>query len=60
MGREYDLELIKNYVEGNDIDCDIEGLENDYKFMISVIKYTNDKHMYDLCSDNVKNNGIYR
>ncbi len=56
MGREYDLELIKNYVEGNDIDCDIEGLENDYKFMISVIKYTNDKHMYDLCSDNVKNN----
>lgn len=57
MKKEYNLDLIRDYVEGNDIEeYSIDELENDYKFMISVIKYTNDKNMYDLCSDSVKYN----
>ena len=57
MRKEYNLKLIKDYVEGNDLeDYNIDELENDYEFMISVIKYTNDKNIYNLCSDEVKNN----
>lgn len=53
----FDFKLIKDYVEGNDIeDFDIDTLENDAGFMISVISYTNDKKMYALCSDELKNN----
>lgn len=49
------VDLIKKYINGEDIpDYDIEELEDDYKFMISVIRYTKDKNIYELCSDNVK------
>ena len=48
--KEYNIELILKYINGEDV----EGAEDDYKFMISVIKYTKDKNMYELCSDNVK------
>lgn len=55
MKNKYSEELIVDYIYGNDIeDYDIDDLENDYKFMMEVIKYTNDKNMYDLCSDEVK------
>lgn len=51
----YSEELIVDYIYGNDIeDYDIDDLENDYKFMMEVIKYSKDKNMYDLCSDEVK------
>lgn len=52
----YDINLIKDYVLGNDINCDINELEDDYNFMIDVINYTNDKKMYNFCTDKVKNN----
>ena len=46
-----------DYVLENDIiGYEIEQLENDYRFMIDVIKYTGDKRIYKLCSDKVKNN----
>lgn len=55
MKNKYSEELIIDYVYGNDIeDYDIDDLENDYKFMMEVIRYTKDKNMYDLCSDGVK------
>ena len=53
----YNKKLVLDYVSGNDIkDYTIDELEDDYQFMIEVINYTNDKRIYDLCSDNVKNN----
>lgn len=53
----FSKKLIVDYVNGNDIDnYDIDELENDYRFMIEVIKYTKDKSMYNLCSLEVKNN----
>lgn len=56
MGK-YDIKLVMDYVEGNDITgYDIEELENDYKFMRDVIMYTNDKRMYLLSSKNVRSN----
>jgi len=49
--------LILDYINGNDIvGYDIEELENDYNFMTEVIKLTNDKNMYNLCSNELKNN----
>ena len=57
MKRIYDIKLIRDYIEGNDIpEYDIDELENDYEFMISVINYTKDKNMYHLCSEEVKYN----
>lgn len=53
----YSKKVIFDYVTGNDIEeFNIDELEDDYEFMIEVIKFTNDKRMYDLCSDKVKNN----
>ena len=57
MNKHYSKRIIFDYVFGNDIkDYDIDDLENDYTFMMEVIKYTKDKKMYDLCSENVKLN----
>jgi len=47
--------LIYDYVNGNYIE-DISKLRNDYMFMMDVINYTNDRHIYYLCSDEVKCN----
>ena len=50
-------QLIKDYINGEDIkEYTLEELENNYDFMLSVIKYTNDKKIYNLCSKNLKNN----
>lgn len=46
--------LIKDYINGNDIDIDIELLENDLDFMIAVIDYSNDQNIYKLCGDDIK------
>lgn len=46
---------IFDYINGEDIE-NIEELENDYKFMIEVIKLTRDKNMFNMCSDEVKLN----
>ena len=48
-------ELVWKYINGEEID-NIDELENDYKFMMQVISVSKDKKIYDLCSDNVKNN----
>ncbi len=56
MGK-YSIDVIASYVNGEDIEnYDIDALENDYAFMICVINFTNDKRMYNLCSDVVKGN----
>lgn len=60
MSKNYDKKVVFDYICGNDIvDYDIDDLENDYQFMIDVIKYTRDKNMYNLCSTSVKNNYIF-
>lgn len=60
MTKKYDIETIKNYVEGNDIrEYSIEELEDDPIFMKNVITYTNDKNIYNLCSEKVKTNGSF-
>lgn len=55
MTRKYDIRLIWNYINGLEID-NVDELENDYKFMMSVIEITRDKKMYNLCSDEMKTN----
>ena len=53
----YGERLIKAYVNGDDLEgYDIEELENNASFMKSVILYTNDKNMYNLCSSELKSN----
>ena len=55
--KKYSIKNITDYIQGNEIkEFDIETLEDNYEFMIDVIKLTKDKNMYDLCSENVKNN----
>ena len=57
MLKKCNLELIKKYVTGEDLEENyIEELENNVDFMKDVINYTNDKNMYNLCSDEVKSN----
>lgn len=50
----YDLKLLKDYIEGNDIE-NIEELEDNLTFMKNVIRYTQDKKMIHFCSDRLKN-----
>lgn len=51
----YSEEIVTKYINGEDIiNYSIEELENDPKFMIQVIKKTNDKNFYNLCGDEVK------
>ena len=53
----FSKELINNYINGLDIDnYNIDELENNKDFMLSVIKYSNDFNFYNLCSVNVKSN----
>lgn len=55
--RKYKIETILNYINGYDIkDYNIGDLEDDFIFMEKVINYTNDKNIYNLCSDKVKTN----
>lgn len=57
MNYNYDRKIIFNYVNGNDIKgYQIDQLEKDYKFMMDVINYTNDCKIYNLCSEEIKNN----
>ena len=52
----YDLKLINDYINGEDIhEYSLEELENNPKFMESVIRVSNDKNFYNLCSIEVKN-----
>lgn len=56
----YGKKLVFDYVNGNDIyGYNIDDLENNPDFMMDVIRFTKDKKMYDLCSDNVKNNYVF-
>lgn len=53
--KKYSKELINKYIKGEDIkNYQIEELEDDKDFMIQVIKETNDKKIYNLCSEKVK------
>ena len=55
--KKYSLKTIVDYVSGNEIyDYDIDDLENDSQFMMDVIDFTNDKNMYNLCPNIMKNN----
>lgn len=47
--------LVFDYINGEDIE-NIDELENDSKFMMEVINVSRDKNIYNLCSDEVKNN----
>ena len=53
--KKYDKEIINSYINGTDIEgYSIDELENDKEFMMLVIRTTNDKNFYNLCSDNIK------
>ena len=55
--RKSDLSLVRKYIEGEDLgEVDIEELENDPEFMLSVIIESNDFKMYQFCSLDVKRN----
>ena len=51
-----DLKLVRDYIDGEDIDYDVDELENNPRFMLNVLKLSRDPNMYSLCSSNVKNN----
>lgn len=51
----YSKKIVYDYISGEDID-NVDELENDIKFMIDVVNITRDKNMYNLCSDELKNN----
>ena len=52
----YDIDLVKKYVDG-DVSTDCKNkLENDRKFMVDVINYTNDTKYYYCCSKELKVN----
>lgn len=55
MKRKYNKRLIWDYINGENID-NIDELEDDYEFMMEVIKITHDKKMYHLCSKQIKSN----
>ena len=58
--KSYSNKLVFDYVNGNDIyGYNIDDLEDNLHFMIDVIRFTKDKNMYELCSDNVKNNYVF-
>lgn len=49
--------LVEKYIIGEDLyPYSIDELENDIDFMINVVNYTNDVKMYNLCSDELKEN----
>lgn len=53
--KKYSKELINKYIKGENIEnYQIEELENNKDFMIQVIKETNDKNIYNLCTEKVK------
>jgi len=53
----YSKELIFKYIHGDEIDEDLlEQLENDLDFMIEVIRVSQDKNFYNLCSFQLQNN----
>lgn len=52
----YNKKVLGDYIYGNDTDINIEDLENDWEFMLEVIKMTNDKNFYLLCGEKVKTN----
>lgn len=51
----YNKKTVWDYINGDYIE-NLDELENNYKFLIDVIKITRDKNMYNLCSDEVKCN----
>lgn len=53
--RKFSKKLIEDYIQGKEIEgYTIEELENDKDFMMQVIEVSNDKKIYNICSDNVK------
>lgn len=51
------IKLLKDYIDGKIIDEEtLNALEDDYTFMSTCINQTNDKKLYNLCSENLKNN----
>ncbi len=52
----YSKKLIYDYIMGNELEIDVEKLEKDFYFMKEVITYSNDKNMYYLCDETLKNN----
>ena len=53
--KKYNMELVNKYIYGEDIeDYTIDELEDDKEFIMLVIEKTNDKKIYDLCSERLK------
>lgn len=53
--KKFSKKLIEDYIQGKEIEgYTHEELENNRDFMMQVIEVSNDKKIYNLCSDNVK------
>lgn len=53
MEKIYSEEIVKKYIDGEDIPYDIDELENNAQFMLKVFEMSKDTRMYNLCSDNL-------
>lgn len=54
------IKVIQNYINGESTDpYTIEWLENNKNFMLSVLKCTKDKNMYNLCSEDLKHSSDF-
>ena len=57
---EISKKLVFDYVQGNDIgEYEVEELESNPEFMMSVIRYTNDKNMYTFYPNLTKTEGFF-
>lgn len=53
--KKYNIKTVWDYINGEYIE-NIDVLEEDYNFMIDVIRITKDKSTFYMCSDEIKNN----
>ncbi len=59
MGILYSPLIIDKYLNGDDLDLDVDALENDPDFMLQVLKKSGDIKMYEFCSDSLKENADF-
>ena len=55
-----DKELLKKYINGEEFEESLlDSLENNIEFMKAVVEATNDSNIYNVCSNNVRNDANF-
>lgn len=55
-----DKELLKKYINGEEFEENLlDSLENNIEFMKAVVEATNDSNIYNVCSNNVRNDANF-